>query len=180
MLIYIGAQNFLQQDGQSDGDEEASIDAVVMLIRNTSTQWKKILSKSAWAQSIGNLLSTVSGRIVRDIQELPSLSADDAFRIASLIAKVVKLDDLFLPENKEEEQIPVTAQYVPDWLKLQYLSEVLQSDLKDVRYLWMESDLSLYYTPQEAIELVKLSFADNERTREVISTIRNNKQPRAE
>jgi centromere/kinetochore protein ZW10 len=98
--------------------------------------------------------------------------------VANLISKFVKLDDLFLPENKDQPQIPVTSQYAPNWLKLHFLSEVLQSDLKDVKYLWFESDLSLYFTAQEVADLIELSFENNFRTREAIASIRDNPEPR--
>jgi protein transport protein DSL1/ZW10 len=55
---------------------------------------------------------------------------------------------------------------------------VLQSDLKDVKYLWFESDLSLYFTAQEVVELIELSFETNFRTREAIASIRDNPEPR--
>jgi len=90
----------------------------------------------------------------------------------------VRLDDLFLPESKDQPQIPVTSQYAPNWLKLHFLSEVLQSDLKDVKYLWFESDLSLYFTAQEVVDLIELSFENNFRTRETIASIREHPEPR--
>jgi len=178
LLTKAGAQNFLQQDGQSAADDKLAIDSVVSHIRTLSAEWKEILSKSAWAQATGSLLSTVAKKIILDIEDLTSLGADEAYRVANLISKIVQLDDLFLPENKDEPQIPVTSQYAPNWLKLHFLSEVLQSDLKDVKYLWFESDLSLYFTAQEVIELIELSFENNFRTREAIASIRDNPQPR--
>lgn len=155
-----------------------AIDSVVSHIQGLSSEWKQILSKSAWAQAIGSLLSSVAKKIILDIEDLTSLGADEAYRVANLISKIVKLDDLFLPEDQNQPQIPVTSQYVPNWLKLHFLSEVLQSDLKDVKYLWFESDLSLYFTAQEVIDLIELSFENNFRTRETIASIRDNSQPR--
>lgn len=177
--ITSGAQSFLQQDGQSASDEEAAIDTVVARIREVSSEWKQILSKSAWAQATGSLLSTVARKIITDVMELSAMGADEAYRVANLIARVVKLDDLFLPDNPDPDQIPVTSQYAPNWLKLNYLSEVLQSDLKDMRYLWFESELSLYFTAQEVVELIELSFENNYRTREVIAKIRETPHPLA-
>jgi centromere/kinetochore protein ZW10 len=173
-----GAQNFLQQEGQASEDDEIAIDGVVSHIRGLSSDWKVILSKSAWAQAIGSLLSTVAKKIILDVEDLSSLGADEAYRVANLISKVVKLDDIFLPDDKNLPQISVASQYAPDWLKLQFLSEVLQSDLKDVKYLWFESELSLYFTAAEVIELIQLSFEDNYRTRDAISEIRKNPHPK--
>jgi centromere/kinetochore protein ZW10 len=173
-----GAQNFLLQEAQSQADDEIAIESVVSHIRNLSSEWKQILSKSAWAQAIGSLLSTCAKKIILDVEDLTSLGADEAYRVASLISKIARLDELFLPEDESQPQVPVTSQYAPNWLKLHFLSEVLQSDLKDVKFLWFESDLSLYFTAEEVVDLVELSFENNYRTRETIANIRDNPQPR--
>lgn len=121
-------------------------------------------------------------KIILDIADLPSISSDLSFHIATLISKIVKLDDLFTPQSindsNGETPLPVTSQYVPQWLKLQFLSEILQSELKDVKYLWFESDLSLYFTLQEVVDLIEVSFENNPRTRTVINEIKNYPLPR--
>jgi centromere/kinetochore protein ZW10 len=155
----------------------------VQLIRTVAQTWEPILSKSAWTQAIGSLLSTLCQKIIMDVSDLSSLGSDLSFHIASLITKIVKLDDLFTPKDISsngagEAHQPVTSQYVPQWLKLQFLSEVLQSELKDVTYLWFESDLSLYFTAQEVIDLIEMSFEHNARTRHAISEIKNSPTPR--
>jgi len=61
---------------------------------------------------------------------------------------------------------------------MKFLSEVLQSNLKDVKYLWFESDLSYYFTVDEVIELIGLSFEKNVAVRAAIREIRENPDPR--
>lgn len=150
--------------------------------------WETILARSVWYQATGSLVDTVSTKIISDVMDLPSIGQDEAYNIAKLIATVTELDDLFLPSRFHNRgqasgsdvagEIPATAQYAPSWLRLQYLSEVLQSNLRDVRYLWMESELSLYFTADEVVDLINLSFEDNARTREVLREITQNPQPR--
>jgi centromere/kinetochore protein ZW10 len=171
-----GAQNFLQQGDANDN--QLAISSVVAHIRQLSKEWKKILSKSAWAQAIGSLLSALAKKIIIDVEDLTSLGADEAYRVASLISMIIRLDDLFLPSDASAPQIPLTSQYAPNWLKLNFLSEVLQSDLKDLKYLWFESDLSVYFSAQEVVELIELSFESNPRTREAIVRIREEPFPR--
>lgn len=175
-----GAQSFLSQGTDASGDKIA-IESVVAHIRTLSTEWQSILSKSAWAQAVGSLLSTVARKIVRDVADLAALGADEAFRIASLIELVVKLDDLFLPDDTndpEVQQVPMTAHYAPFWLKLSFLSEVLQSNLNDVMYLWSESDLSVHFRAEEVVDLIELSFETSPRTKEAIAKIRAQPYPR--
>lgn len=143
--------------------------------------WETILARSVWYQAVGSLVDAISTKIISDVMESPGISQDDAYSIAKFIATITELDDLFLPRGPAGEQqadaIPLTVQYAASWLRLKYLSEVLQSNLKDVRYLWMESELSLYFTLDEVIDLINLSFEDNLRTREVIKEITNNPHP---
>lgn len=49
---------------------------------------------------------------------------------------------------------------------------MLQSNLKDVRYLWFESDLSLYFTKEEVVELIGLSFEMNAQVRQLVRQIK--------
>ena len=135
--------------------------------------------------------------------DLPSIGQDEAYNIAGMIAQVAEaVDGLFLVSRwedgrskkkegggkgegeegkgeEEEEEVPVTAQFAPgSWLRLKYLSEVLQSNLRDVRFLWVEGELSLYFGVEEVVDLIGVSFEDNARTREVVREIRGNPRPR--
>lgn len=157
-------------------------------MRSLATAWEDILARSVWQQAVGALVDAVAAKIIGDVMDLPSIGQDEAYNIAKLIASVEELDDLFLPsrgrldkkKSGEEEEVPVTAQFAGNWLRLKYLSEVLQSNLRDVRFLWVEGELSLYFTAEEVVDLVKVSFEDNVRTREVIREIRGNVRPRGE
>lgn len=112
-----------------------------------------------------------------DVLDLPSIGQDEAYNIARVIARVTELDDLFVVPSSATAPIPQTARYATSWLRLKYLSEVLQSNLRDVRYLWLESELSLYFTVDEVVDLIGLSFEQNPRTREVVRDIQHNPRP---
>ncbi|KAK3308877.1 uncharacterized protein B0T15DRAFT_525577 [Chaetomium strumarium] len=187
-----GEQNLMQQD-----DTASSVSAAVTRVRSLAAAWEDILARSVWQQAVGSLVDAVAAKIIADVMDLPSIGQDEAYNIAKLIASVEELDDLFLPSRlqgerrgggrgteKEEEgdavEVPVTAQFAGNWLRLKYLSEVLQSNLRDVRFLWVEGELSLYFTAEEVVDLVNASFEDNARTREVIREIRGNERPLGE
>ncbi|KAI1468589.1 uncharacterized protein F4812DRAFT_427416 [Daldinia caldariorum] len=172
-----GSQNLLQQDGLATSDLEAQVDSATGHVRALAATWSTILAKSAWSQAVGSLVDTIASKLVSDVMDLAGIGQDEAYNIASLIARITELDDLFLPPGAPEDAIPTTAQYASSWLRLKYLSEVLQSNLQDVRYLWMESDLSLYFSVEEVVELIGLSFVDNARTREIVREIEAHPQP---
>ncbi|KAK3378363.1 hypothetical protein B0H63DRAFT_479661 [Podospora didyma] len=187
-----GEQNLTQQD-----ETESCVSAAVARVRSMAITWEPILSRSAWQQAAGALADAVATKIIVDVMDLPAIGQDEAYNIANLIATVTGLDDLFLPSrgstnisskrkalptaegSEMDDEVPTTAQHAPNWLRLKYLSEVLQSNLKDVRYLWVESELSLYFSVDEVIYLINLSFEDNPRTREVVKEITQNPHPTA-
>lgn len=178
-----GEQPFLQLD-----DLDSCIELATTRVRSLAAVWETILARSAWYQAIGSLVDAISLKIITDVMEAPGIGQDDAFNIANIIATVTGLDSLFLssrstkqhaPHLSKETDVPQTAQYAPSWMRLKYLSEVLQSNLRDVRYLWMEGELSLYFMLSEVIDLINLSFEDNIRTREVIKEITANPHPKS-
>ncbi|KAI8627624.1 hypothetical protein F5Y19DRAFT_477148 [Xylariaceae sp. FL1651] len=175
-----GSQNLLQQDGLESSGLESQIDNAISHVRAVATSWSKMLAKSAWSQAVGSLVDTVASKLVADVMDLAGISQDDAYNIANLIARITELDDLFLPSGADKDAIPATAEYASSWLRLKYLSEVLQSNLQDVKFLWMESELSLYFTVDEVVELIGLSFVDNARTREIVREIQGRPTPRAQ
>ncbi|KAI1818094.1 hypothetical protein GGS20DRAFT_529738 [Poronia punctata] len=173
-----GSQNLLQQDGLGSSELQSQVDNATTHVRSIASSWSKVLAKSAWSQAVGSLVDTIASKLIADVMDLAGIGQDDAYNIANLIAHVTELDDLFLPPGASKDTIPATAEYASNWLRLKYLSEVLQSNLQDVKFLWMESDLSLYFTVDEVVELIGLSFVDNARTREVVREIQSRPHPR--
>lgn len=169
-------------------ETESCIESAVARVRSMAVTWEKILARSVWYQAVGSLVDTISSKIVADVMDMAAIGQDEAYNIAKMIATVTELDDLFLASRPQQQGIlsqpdegavvPTTAQYALTWLRLKYLSEVLQSNLRDLRYLWMESELSFYFTVDEVLELINLSFEDNPRTREVVREVTQNPHPR--
>ncbi|KAK7744262.1 ribosome biogenesis protein ytm1 [Diatrype stigma] len=173
-----GSHNLLQQDGLDSSDLEAQVDNAISRVRAIAGTWSGILSHSARTQAVGSLVDTIAAKLIADVMDLAGIGQDEAYNIASLIARIEQLDDLFLPPGAGKDAIPRTAQYAASWMRLKFLSEVLQSNLQEVLYLWNESDLSLEFTADEVIDLVRLSFVDNARTRDVIREIESKPHPR--
>lgn len=175
-----GAQSLMQQD-----ETEACIDSGTARVRAMAAIWEPILARSVWSQAIGSLADALATKLITDVLEMASIGQDEAYNIAKLIATATELDDLFLPSKLSgtasgaEDEVPQTAQYAPSWLRLKYLSEVLQSNLNEVRFLWCDSELSLYFTVREVIDLIEASFEANARTKETIREIQSKPTPLA-
>lgn len=143
-----------------------------------------ILARQNWAQAVGALLATVANKIVTDILEISGLEADASYNIAKLIARVVELEDLYTISNSNETaefaglQMQASECVGNVWFKLQYLSEILQSNLDSLRFLWFEGEASMFYSASEMIDLIELSFAESSRREDITRKIRANPRPR--
>lgn len=174
-----GAQSLTGQD-----EWEAAIEAGTARIRAMAATWDGILARSVWSQAVGSLADALATKLITDVVEMASIGQEEAYSIAKAITTATELDDLFLPSRLAgtapvEDELPTTSQYAPSWLRLKYLSEVLQSNLNEVKYLWLESELSLYFTAEEVVDLIEASFEKNYRTRETIREIQAKPQPLA-
>lgn len=172
-----GTQSLMQQD-----ETEASIEAGTARIRLMETTWEPILARSVLSQAMGSLVDALSTRIISDVLDMSSIGQEESTNIANLIGIATTLDDLFLPSKlggtePVEDEVAVTQQYAPTWLRLQYLGELLRSNLNDVKFLWCEGKLSMDFTVDEVVDLIEASFEDNARTRETIKEIRSRPHP---
>ncbi|KAH7306101.1 centromere/kinetochore protein-like protein zw10 [Rhexocercosporidium sp. MPI-PUGE-AT-0058] len=182
-----GAQNFFQQDTQMSGELEDAIEIVIKHIRAEAALWQKILPYSAWASATGSLVNAIATKLINDVFDLTDIGVDEAERTATILSRVEGLDDLFIPRPdtskpqngaSASDPVPLTSQFADKWMKMKFLSEVLQSNLKDVKFLWFESDLSLYFTVDEVVDLVHLSFEKNAAVRQAVREIRENPNPK--
>lgn len=172
-----GSQGILQQD-----EPAAAIEGGISRIRQMAATWDKILARSVWSQAVGSLVDALASHLIAEVLDMSSIGQDEAYNIASLMVATTALDDLFLPSNlgnskPNKNDVPTTEQYAPNWPRLKYLSEILQSDLKGIRALWCDQKLSYYFTEEEVIDLIHASFEDNPRTRQTIKDIKNAQYP---
>ena len=181
-----GAQGFTNCTESPFAQEcDIAIGSVVDRLRNVHQQWKNVLSHSALLQSVGSLLSTIINKIVVDIEDMNDISEPESQRLTSFCQRVILLEDLFLSEGAsqtapptEGSTIPLTAVYTPGWLKFQYLVNILESSLVDIKYLWSEGELSLEFDAEELVDLIEALFADSEYRRRAIIDIRRSSRGR--
>ena len=155
---------------------ETAISSTVDRVRAVYTAWKPTLTPSALLQSIGSLLSTVTEKIVKDVEELEDISEPESQRLTSYCSQISALENLFAAEQSasggEAESIPPTAVYVANWIRFQYLSNILESSLVDIKYLWVEGELSLEFSADEVVDLIEALFAESNHRRNAIAEIR--------
>ena len=177
-----GFQNCTEYPYNQDCD--IAVASTVDRLRELDKQWRSVLSHSALLQSLGSLLSTVTNKIIIDIEEMSDISEPESQQLTTYCNRIAALEDLFLPTkeqapninptagNDEQEPIPLTALYVPHWLKFRYLANILESSLVDIKYLWTEGELGLEFDTDELVDLIKALFADSPHRRNAVAEIR--------
>ncbi|KAK3718315.1 ribosome biogenesis protein ytm1 [Vermiconidia calcicola] len=152
------------------GECEGAVDATVDRIKHVHALWKGILSEGALLQSLGSLVGTVTTKMATEIQDLGDISEADSHQLKALCDRVLALNALF--RQGEGEGQDMTFIYSPPWLKFQYLAEILDSSLADIRWMWKEGELSLEFGKEEVVELVEALFAESELRRQAVREVR--------
>jgi centromere/kinetochore protein ZW10 len=169
-----GAQGFSQCSEQPFlGECENAVSATVDRLQDVYAEWQPILSHSALLQAIGSLVSTVINKIIIDIVDLGDISEAQSQKLVSFCNQLSRLERLFLPANSDSnEPVPMTAVYVRNWLKFQYLINILESSIADIKFLWVEGELSLEFSADEVVDLIEALFAESDYRRKAIAEIR--------
>ncbi|KAK0950975.1 ribosome biogenesis protein ytm1 [Friedmanniomyces endolithicus] len=160
---------------------ESAVNQTVDRLWEVQKQWKGILSESALLQSLGSLLSTITSVVIAAVEDLGDIGEADSHQLRLLMDQVSTAKDIFVrggggggrgEGEVEAAGADMTFIYCPNWLKFQYLAEILESSLVDIRYLWNEGELSLEFEAEEVVELIEGLFADSEMRRRAILEIR--------
>ncbi|KAK3718860.1 ribosome biogenesis protein ytm1 [Vermiconidia calcicola] len=165
-----GAQGFVNCTVHPyKGECEGAVDATVDRIKHVHALWKGILSEGA-LQSLGSLVGTVTTKMATEIQDLGDISEADSRQLKALCDRVLALNALFRQGAGEGQDM--TFIYSPPWLKFQYLAEIMDSSLADIRWMWKEGELSLEFGKEEVVELVEALFAESELRRQAVREVR--------
>ncbi|KAK3072531.1 ribosome biogenesis protein ytm1 [Teratosphaeriaceae sp. CCFEE 6253] len=153
---------------------ESAVSQTVDRLRDVQKQWNGILSPGALLQSLGSLLSTITTKLIAEIEDLGDIGEEDSHQLRLLMDTVSTAKTIFLQPREDGvgEPADMTFIYCPNWLKFQYLAEILESSLADIKYLWNEGELSLEFEAEEVVELIEGLFADSEIRRRSILEIR--------
>lgn len=182
-----GAQGFVNCTEHPFNQEcDIAIASTVDRLRGLHKQWENVLSHSALLQSLGSLLSTITNKIVVDIEDMSDISEPESQQLTAYCNRIAVLEDLFLPtpqpstdptaaaqsQSIEQDSVPLTALYAPHWLKFQYLAKILESPLVDIKYSWTDGEFGLEFDTEELVDLVVALFADTPHRRGAVAEIR--------
>lgn len=95
-----------------------------------------------------------------DIEGMSDISEAELKRLTGFSNRIAALEDLLAPEilpseaTHGEAPISLTAVYTPNWLKFQYLTNISESYLVDIKYLWAGGELGLESQTEELVNLI--------------------------
>lgn len=161
---------------------ETAITSTTEYLRSMYTQWSPILSPSHLYQSIGNLLNSMMRKIIEDIEDMEDISEPESRKLLSLCEPVSALQDLFMVSKprdpvagqatQEDGPMSTIAVHCASYLRFQYLQQILESNLVEIKYLWTDAGLSLEFRADEVVDLIQALFTESSQRRSAINTIR--------
>jgi centromere/kinetochore protein ZW10 len=141
-------------------------------ISDVKRQWQNVLSHSALLQSLGSLVSTVINKFVNDIEDMTDIAENESKKLHGYCVSLATLSQHFLTPDNNGEARDMVSIYTPNWFKFQYLSEILDSSLADIKYFWTDGELKLEMESEEVVGLIEALFAPSDHRRRAIIEIR--------
>ena len=141
-------------------------------IADVKNAWKPVLSHSVLLQSLGSLVSTALSKFVADIEDMTDIAEDESKKLRGYCESLSSLSHLFMTEDAEGIERDMTSVYTPNWFKFQYVSEILDSSLADIKYFWTDGELKLEMGVEEVVDLIKALFAESDYRRKAIADIK--------
>lgn len=162
---------------------ETAIASATNHLRSLHSQWSHILSTSHLCQSIGSLLNSIMRKIIEDIEDMEDISEPESRKLVSLCEPVSALQSLFVVESPTSEStgqqsrgegpVSTVALHCTSYLRFQYLLQILESNLVEIRYLWTDAGLSLEFRPEEVVDLIEALFSESQQRRSAINVIKS-------
>ena len=179
-----GAQGFVNCTQTPNAAEcENAIAGVIDRIKTVYETWKVVLSTSTLLQAVGSLLSTVTSKMISDVEDMDDISEPQSQRLSSLFGRLKDVEDIFvapslnfsalgLSDADERRNMSQIALFSPGWLRFTYLIDILDSNLEEIKYYWTHGLLGIEYTQDEVIDLVRALFTDSPHRKNFVSDIR--------
>ncbi|ORY30834.1 hypothetical protein BCR39DRAFT_528539 [Naematelia encephala] len=146
---------------------EKSIEQVAHNLESLAKVFKLVLPIGTSLDVLGYLLDTVVSKVSSDLLALEDITEIESNRLNDLIKLLMPLESIFLIDPTQPST--VVAQ-VPHWLKLCYISELLQANLVDITYLF-ETGALVDFTTDELVRMIRALFANSVKRDEAIEKI---------
>lgn len=126
--------------------------------------WQDVLPIESCLTSIGRLIDAILEDLCRYILQFDDITADESDRIHRLCKTLTSLETLFASRGTG------IVAYSSQWLRFNYLAELMEASLADITYLW-ETGALVDFTPDQLVHLLLALFTDTPLRAEVIGKV---------
>ncbi len=151
---------------------DEAIATTIDRIGDVKRQWQNVLSNGTLLQSLGSLVSTALTKFVNDVEDMSDIAEDDSRKLHGYCNSLATLAQYFQVTESDGETRDMVGIYTPNWFKFQWLSEILDSNLADIKHFWTNSELRLEMEAEEVVGLIEALFAASDHRRRAIAEIR--------
>ncbi|KAH8929676.1 hypothetical protein BT69DRAFT_1364442 [Atractiella rhizophila] len=139
-----------------------------MSLSQLSQAWQNVVARSYLLKALGNIVNEVLTVILKDIEDMVDISADESDRLNLLCKSLHELENLFSDGTRVmQSEVGI---HVPIWFKFVFLSEILSASMADLMYLWNEGHLH-EFSAQEIVNLITALFSDSSARQKNINAI---------
>jgi centromere/kinetochore protein ZW10 len=141
-------------------------------IGDVKRQWQNIVSQRVLVQSLGSLVSTAFTKFINDVLDMSDVAEDESRKLHSYCMSLGTLNQHFQTQDETGEVRDTSSLYIQNWFRLQYLGEILDGSLADIKFMWNDSELKLEMGADEVVGLIEALFAPSDLRRRAIADIR--------
>ena len=141
-------------------------------IGDVKRQWQNIVSQRVLVQSLGSLVSTAFTKFINDVLDMSDIAEDESRKLHGYCMSLGTLNQHFHTQDETGETRDTSSLYIQNWFRLQYLGEILDGSLADIKFMWNDSELKLEMGADEVVGLIEALFAPSDLRRRAIADIR--------
>ncbi|KAL1408911.1 hypothetical protein Q8F55_005725 [Vanrija albida] len=146
---------------------QVAIQQLVEFVENLAKQTESVVEAPRYFQFLGLVIEEVCNTFLDDVLAMDDITEVESTRIGLLLGRIESLEQLFKSNTDDVSSIPT---FVPHWLKLCYVNELLGANLVDITYLFENGSL-VDFTPDELAKLIRALFADSEKRTKLLGKV---------
>lgn len=133
------------------------------------TVWQKILPYSIYNRTLGTILNSLCGHLVRSVLKVEDIPSATAEQLVDIYKVVLTRGPKLFTDPRE------VGIFVPNWNRLGEVVFVLGASLADIDDRWADGKgpLALQFQPEDVRKLIRALFQNTDRRAVVLSKIRD-------
>lgn len=141
-------------------DCDRAVTRVIQCVLTFASETRPVVDETLFLDMLGRIVDSVLVRLIRDIEELIDIGAEESHVIAVTLNSLAQLVGAFdLPGKDATESFVLDL--VPSWQKFWLVKDILEMNMRDIMESFRRGDLHMF-EKSELIGLLCSLFADTE------------------